>query len=407
MQVTGSPTSPSRVRADPRKGVRQDSLRTHNLGLVLRTILGSPEPPSRADVAAATGLTRATVSTLVDQLVAAKLVVELAPAAPQRVGRPPVPLTAARGTVAAVGMEMNVDYMGARAIDLTGEVLAEHIETGDFRNSDPAPVLGRLADIGGRIITQLAGNGVRICGTVVALPGLVDSATGPLRIAPNLGWRDVDVVALIAQHPVIGSHPPMLDNEASLAARAEVDARRPGGLSSFVYVSGEVGIGGAIVLDGRTFPGRHGWSAEIGQIPVGTLGSFGDGGTMEQLAGQDAICDAAGLPRTTSAAEVAADMSPAVTAALERAGDALGVGLAAIVNIVDLDRVVLGGIFGPLVGRIGERIEAQLAHRVISAPWTKVRVEAAVAGAFPAMTGGALLALSQVLDDPGAWADAV
>ncbi|HWS57669.1 MAG TPA: ROK family transcriptional regulator, partial [Actinotalea sp.] len=382
----------------PRRGraARQHSLRDHNLGLALRHVLDAPTPLSRADIAAATGLTRATVSALVDRLLAAGLVAELEPVAAQRAGRPAVPLVPATGTVAGVGLEVNVDYLGVRALDLAGRVLSEHIEPGDFRGSDPAPVLDRLAALAGPVVAVLSADGVAVAGTALALPGLVDSVTGPLRVAPNLGWRDVDVVGLLTGHPVLAGVPPRLANEANLAARAEAHARRRTGPSSFVYVSGEVGVGGAIVLDGRIFAGRHGWSGEIGHIALGTAGAFDVGGTLEAYAGQDAILTRAGLPLSTTVAELVerADAGePASVEALARAGDALGVVLAGVVNVVDVEHVVLGGIYADLAGHLRPHVADQLRRRVIAAPWSSVEVGVARAGSFPALTGGALSVL--------------
>ena len=190
----------------------------------------------------------------------------------QRAGRPAVPLAAARGTVAAIGTEVNVDYLGVCALDMAGETLVEHVVRDDFRQSDPVPVLDRLADLVADVVAELDGRGVAIAGSALAIPGLVDSVTGPLRLAPNLGWRDVDVLAVIARHPVLAAVPPTLGNDAKLAAIAESRARRRTGPRSFVYVSGEVGIGGAIVLDGSIFRGVHGWSGEIGHVAIGTDG---------------------------------------------------------------------------------------------------------------------------------------
>ena len=78
------PPRPPR-RDDP---VRQRSLREHNLALVLRHVATAPRPPSRAEIAAATGLTRATVSTIADELIAGGLVAELRPVSRSGVGRP-------------------------------------------------------------------------------------------------------------------------------------------------------------------------------------------------------------------------------------------------------------------------------------------------------------------------------
>lgn len=398
----------SRGASSGGRAARQETLRHHNLALTLRHVLDAPTPVSRADIAAATGLTRATVSALVDRLLAARLVAELEPVAAQRAGRPAVPLAPAQGTVAAVGMEVNVDYLGVRAIDLGGRVLQQRVEMGDFRGSGPEAVLGRLAALAGTVLAVLSADGVLIVGTALALPGLVDSVTGPLRLAPNLGWRDVDVVALMSAHPVLAGMPPRLANEANLAARAEARVRR-GEPSSFVYVSGEVGIGGALVLDGRIFGGRHGWSGEIGHTALATAGDLDDGGTLESYAGQDAIVAASGLPRECPIADVVAAAErgePRVLAALDRAGAALGVALANVVHVVDLDHVVLGGIYADLAPYLRAPVLAQLERRVITEPWAAVDVSVARAGKYPAMTGGALEVLQALVEEPAAWVPA-
>lgn len=390
------------------RAARQETLRHHNLALTLRHVLDAPSPVSRADIAAATGLTRATVSALVDRLLAARLVAELEPVSAQRAGRPAVPLAPAKGTVAAVGMEVNVDYLGVRAVDLGGQVLQQRVEMGDFRGSAPEAVLHRLAALAGTVLAVLSADGVVIVGTALALPGLVDSVTGPLRLAPNLGWRDVDVVAVMAAHPVLAGLPPRLANEANLAARAEARARR-GAPTSFVYVSGEVGIGAAIVLDGRIFGGRHGWSGEIGHMALGTAGPLGEGGTLESYAGQDALHERAGMPRTGSVADLVAAAEagePRVLATLERAGDALGVALANVVHVVDVEHVVLGGIYADLAPYLRGPVLAQLEQRVITAPWAAVDVDVARAGRYPAMTGAALEVLQAIVEEPAAWVPA-
>ncbi|EYR62251.1 ROK family transcriptional regulator [Actinotalea ferrariae CF5-4] len=385
---------------------RQESLRHRNLGLVLRHVVDAPRPVSRADVAAATGLTRATVSALVDRLVEARLLAELAPVAAQRAGRPAVPLVPSGGVV-GVGLEVNVDYLGVRVLDLAGTVLAEEVRHGDFRRSDPADVLRALAALERDVVGPVRAGGVTVAGSALALPGLVDRITGPLRVAPNLGWRDVDVLALLAGHEASdGVLAPWLGNEANLAARAEARARRETGPSSFVYVSGEVGIGAAIVLDGAIFPGRHGWSGEIGHTVVDLAG----GVTLESLAGQDAILARAGLPRESPVRALcdAADAGDAqVLEALAVAGRALGVALANVVNIVDVEEVVLGGTHAVLAEHLRAPLEDALARHVIAAPWAPVEVVVAQAGAFPALTGAALAVLQAVVDDPVASGVAV
>ena len=410
-------TGRARLAAQP---ARQASLRHHNLALVLRHVLHAPAPVSRADIAVATGLTRATVSALVERLLEARLLSELEPEAPQRAGRPAVPLVPARGTVAAVGLELNVDYLGARAVDLAGHVLVERVEHHDLRGRAPEDALARLAGVADGVLAELAGmagpvdgpvdghadGGVPVVGTALALPGLVDSVTGPLRLAPNLGWRDVDVLGLLA-HGRLAAVPPRLGNEADLAARAEAHARRADGPTSFVYVSGEIGVGGAVVLDGEVFAGRHGWSGEIGHTVLGAPGAGGVR-TLEQHAGQDALLAHAGLPAGSTVADLRAAASAGhagARAALDAGGAALGLALANVVNVLDLPHVVLGGIYGELAEHLQEPVLAALRERVIWASWAGVDVSAARAGAYPAMTGGALDVLEGVLEHPAWWSE--
>ena len=277
--------------------IRQANLREHNLGLVLRLIIDATIPPSRADIAVATGLTRATVSSLADRLIMAGLVTELPPLMSQRAGRPAVPLVAATGTIAAVGMEINVDYLGVRVVDLSGAVLGQHVESTDFRGSDPEAVMQRLSQLYLKVTGELDEH-LRMAGSALAIPGLVDRALGPVRLAPNLGWRDTDVVELFHSHRGTSQVRIRLDNEATLGARAEADALRPSGALSFLYLSGEVGIGGALVIDGVVFGGRHGWSGEIGHTvvdPAGPLCRCGATGCLEQFAGKDALMRGAGM----------------------------------------------------------------------------------------------------------------
>jgi predicted NBD/HSP70 family sugar kinase len=334
---------------------------------------------------------------------AAGLVTELEPVSTQRAGRPAVPLVPARGTIAAVGMEVNVDYLGVRALDLAGRALIERVELGDFRGSDPRAVLERLGHIAERVVTTLAGEDVRVVGTALALPGLVDRVTGPLRIAPNLGWRDVDVVGLLTQRSPLADFPPRLANEANLAARAELQARRGSELRSFVYVSGEVGIGGAIVVNGEIFPGRFGWSGEIGHTVLGTDGTGPGGGRLEDYAGQDALLARAGLSRSSSVAalvDAVAAGQPQALESVRAAGAALGVALANVINIVDVGHIVLGGVYARLAPYLEAEIVQQCRSRVISAPWSPVQVSVAEAGDYPAMSGAAIAVLRVLAQDP-------
>ncbi|HQH07761.1 MAG TPA: MarR family transcriptional regulator, partial [Phycicoccus sp.] len=147
-------------------------MREHNLALVLSRIVEADAPPTRAQIAQGTGLTRATVSDLVETLVDAELVTELAPRAGERAGRPGVPLAPARRTVVGVGAEVAVDHLGVTVVDLTGMSVTQRIVEGDFRLSRSDKVLDRLGRLLASVVTEVKAQGMRPAGVCLAVPGL-------------------------------------------------------------------------------------------------------------------------------------------------------------------------------------------------------------------------------------------
>ncbi|MGY1602253.1 ROK family protein [Geodermatophilus sp. SYSU D00815] len=403
---------------------RRSSPRAANLGVVLRTVCAAAGPLSRADVAAATGTTRATASRLVDELLAAGLLDEGERIAPLRRGRPATPLLPG-SSFAALGLQVDAGLLAARVLDLRGRVVAERVEDGDFVASDPVPTLARLGALAGGVLAGLPA-GLRLVGAGLALPGIVDADTGVLLRAPNLGWSDLrpaDHLALPAGLALPdGLAPPdglalpaglvpVLGNEADLAARtvAESAPGRAGAHRDFVYLSGQIGIGGATVLGGQVMAGTSGWAGEMGHVcvdPDGPACRCGSTGCLEQYAGRRALLSAAGLPRDAEPhdlAERAAEGDPAAGRALDDAARALGIALAGVVNVLDIPTVVLGGHLGELGELLGPRLEEHLARRVLSARWRRPRVDAVVAAPAAGATGAALRALAGVVADPAAW----
>ncbi|GAA1415787.1 ROK family transcriptional regulator [Catellatospora coxensis] len=391
------PPRPPR-RDDP---VRQRSLRDHNLALVLRHVTAANRPPSRAEIAAASGLTRATVSTIVDELIAGGLVAELEPVSRSGVGRPGTGIVPAGTGPAGLGMEVNVDYLAVCAVDLTGAVRHRQVRRLDQREHRPAQTWQALAELADQAVGAVTALGLTPAGGVIAVPGLVEGDT--IRIAPNLGWQQV---ALPRPADLGGLRDLPLDvaNEATLAALGE---RHATGLRSFLYVSGEIGIGGGIVLDGELFGGSHGWAGEIGHVTIDPQGPdchCGSRGCLEQYAGEEAIRAAAGLP---AGAAVLADLVGGARAgrgpvldALDHAGTALGVALSGAVNLLDIGTVVLGGHYAELIDWLRPAIERELSRRVITARWSPAKVRASALGSDAALVGAARAVTQAILDDP-------
>jgi predicted NBD/HSP70 family sugar kinase len=290
-------------------------------------------------------------------------------------------------------------------------------------------------------VDDARGAGADVAGLAVAVPGLVETREPVLRVAPNLGWRDVAVLDELRVRVGRTGHvdpdpserlpserlpaglPMRLDNEANLGALGELwcgGHRDAAGalLQSFVHVSGEVGIGAGLVVHGRVFRGVRGFSGEIGHLPVsegGPVCRCGATGCLEQVAGQDAILRAAGLDGRAGSVNGQADGPlgelvaqaragrPEVVGAIVDAGHWLGTGVAALLNVVDVDAVVLGGGYARLAPWLQEPVEAELARRVLSAPWGAPRVLVSALGSEAAVRGAATSIVRDVIADPAAY----
>jgi predicted NBD/HSP70 family sugar kinase len=393
-------------------GARQSTLRATNLALVLRTVCGAAEPLSRADVAGATAMTRATAARLVDELLANGLLDETERAVLPRRGRPATPLVPG-ARFAALGLQVDAGLLAGRVLDLRGRVIAETVVEGDFVGSDPEATLARL----GRLMTALLAElprGLQLVGAGLALPGIVDVDAGVLLRAPNLGWTDERPADLLgAQLP--DGVALRLGNEADLAARAFADTApgRPGRHRDFLYLSGQIGIGGAIVHAGEVLYGSSGWAGEVGHVcvdPAGPVCRCGSTGCLERYAGRHALLAEAGLPLDAPASrlrDLATQGDPAALRAISTAANALAIALAGVVNVLDVPTVVLGGHLGELADLLHGDLEEQLSRRVLSARWRRPQLVAAESAPAAGATGAALRALSEVVREPARWLTAV
>jgi hypothetical protein len=393
----------------PHSGATNQNLRAHNLSLALRHILANPGAINRAGIAAQTGISRATMSRLVDELIATGLVEE----SDDKLstggrGRPTSVLSPASGTVIALGLQVNISVLGAYLVDLSGNVLARETLEGDFSGSDPQATLRKLARMGRRVLREGHEEGTTFLGSALALPGLVSGDT--LVTAPNLGWKNIPFDELT--HPLHDLHVTLIANEADLAAFAVAHPRPgvPEGPASFIYVSGEVGIGGGLVINHQPLSGAHGWSGEIGHIcvePQGNVCSCGARGCLETIAGLKALCRAAGLEDESSARELTqlAGHSANAQDALANAGHALGQALAGVVNTVDISQVYLGGLVAETALYLLPTLHEELETRVLQAPWYAPAIDILPSSEDLSLRGGAFQILERILDDPIHWKD--
>jgi predicted NBD/HSP70 family sugar kinase len=201
-------------------------------------------------------------------------------------------------------------------------------------------------------------------------------------------------------------------NEADLGVLAEHRRGVARGVDNVLYISGEVGVGGGLLVGGRPLAGEAGYGGEIGHLPVNPTGSTcgcGSVGCLETEVGEGALLRHAGHPAAGGHLAVeavlreAADGSPAALAALDHVGRWLGLGLAGLVNVLNPRLVVLGGLFGRIHPWIAVTLEDELTRRALPAPRDLVKVVPASLGLDAPLLGAAELAFEPLLSDPAAW----
>jgi predicted NBD/HSP70 family sugar kinase len=376
----------------PAGPVGTEQLRRTNTALVLRS-LRFDGPATRSELARRTGLAKATVGVIVSGLDAVGVVSEGVLDEPVGRGRPGRPVALRDDALVGLGLELNVDYLSLVLLDLTGEVRRH--EHRPRSTSDGAADLLALV----RSVMREYG-AARVVGAMVAVPGLVRGDDVTVAWAPNLA---VDGAALVAALAAELGCPVTITNDANAAAYAESRHGAAVGIEHAVYLTGTVGIGAGVVVDGRPLRGAAGFAGEVGHMPIGDSTApcgCGRRGCWEASIGLRAMLARVGLPELDtplSSAEAVARHAdePAVAAGLDAVGRDLGRGLATIAHLLNPAVVVLGGYFVPL----GERLlaparEALAARLPAEVGYPELRLSGL--GIEAAATGAAELALDGV-----------
>jgi predicted NBD/HSP70 family sugar kinase len=381
-------------------------VRATNLAVVL-SHLRVYAPCSRADIAARTGLNKATVSSLVTDLIERRLVREIG-MTENRIGRPATMLVLDGSPYAAVGLEVNADYLTAVALDLAGERLLSWRRSFSGASSGSGQAIASLAALAKRAVAKMAREDRRVLGLTVGVPGLVDP-DGVVEFAPNLGWREVDLRKSLLSALNEPAFPLLVENDANLAVLAE---QRFGGQDSanLVYLAGGAGIGAGIICDGRLLRGARGFAGEFGHLPLdpaGPLCGCGRHGCLESLAGLGALIRRA-LPDADPSA--VAEFGPHVEEIqrLARAGDAqalgalsetgrhLGHGISILANLINPDCVAIGGYFTALAPWLIPEAERELGERSVASRGGGTRIVASTLDTAAGAAGGAAMVLDTI-----------
>lgn len=389
-------------------GQRSETVRRANLSAILRE-LHTGGPRSRSELVARTGLTRSAIRGLIGEFVAADLVSEERAAPLGGPGRPsPLVRPNPEGAV-VLAFDIAVDSLAVALVGLGGEVFDMVRVQRPRGHSSVAEVVDQLAEQAA--VVRARSRHDALIGIGVAVAGVVRRSDGFVAMAPNLGWRDVPLGAALAR-ALEATVPIWIANEADLGAVAELRRGAAIGADDILYLSGEVGVGGGLIVDGRPLTGVAGFGGEVGHIPVNPDGAAcqcGSVGCWETEVGEEALLRLAGHQPGGGWGEVDAVLEEAragstiALGALEEVGRWLGIGLAGLVNIFNPRLVVLGGLFGRIQPFVDGALAAELDRRTLPASRALVRVVPARLGVDAPLLGAAELAFEPLLVDPAAW----
>lgn len=397
------------------KRINQDDLRNHNLSVVLSQILRSANPLSRAELAKSTGLTKATMSLLVSLLIDHRVVKEGVPLVQAVYGRPSTPLIINEGRVCGIGMQINTDGYGYVVLDLDGSTIAERWVAADLHDAHADEIFG---DLNAMLLEQekiLHEQDYVIAGSGLALPGLVTDDRH-LIVARNLGWENIDLM----KFPLVQRLDVVAGNESNMAAIAHLpgyasQAKGEGMVGpdgSFIYISTDIGIGGAIVRDGKVVIGNNGFAGELGHLSVqmdGPLCHCGRHGCLEAYAGRRSMVENSGIAMGDDAtsqealeafAKGVADGDPVMREVYENAFDAMVSTIVSVVNLTDVSTVIIGGCWSRMTAGEIERMRMRVQQEILSRDKVDIKIMCTRDMRRPALIGAALVGLRRFVDNP-------
>lgn len=391
--------------------MRRDDVRANNTAVLLRLLWSSPEGAARTDLAKRSGLSRATVTGIIQDLLQTDLVDEGAQRA-SRGGRPATVLRFHAGGRAIIGVELGASHVSAVRMDLRGHI-EDNVRQEHDVQGDPD---GSLVLMGAFIDRLTAGASAPVLGVGLGVPSPLRLGE-PGRLSPHLlpRWQHVDLEAWLIERtgPLV-----RIDNDANAGALAEHWWGAGRDLGDFAYLKVATGVGAGIISHGQILRGAGGIAGEIGHTaidPNGPRCRCGLYGCLEAMVGTQSLLErAAERAETLPARPPWADPKPTLRALITAAeggdpeatelirttGHWLGIAISNLLNLINPGRVVLGGRLtaaGPL---LLEPLRAAMAERAL---WTSVEGAKVVVSELPGepvALGAATLVLQAALSDP-------
>jgi predicted NBD/HSP70 family sugar kinase len=391
-------------------------VKAHNLRTILLSLLHEGRA-SRVQLAKNTHLSSTTITNLIGELLEQGIVIEEGleeTSEKRRVGRPRTDIRLVPGARYAVGVHIGIGLIRVAITNLFAEILYNNIWPFDIKQP-ASEVIQRIADSVQCVIQTSEIDRNRIIGLGVGASGLVDYSAGVNIWAPNLGWQDIPIRSLLEK----ATHLPVIvDNNVRAMALGEALFGAGRGVNSLAFVYGRVGVGAGFVVAGNVFRGSGAGAGEIGHtfmaIDQGKLCRCGNRGCLETMISEPELVSSAYDLATSDPISLLAlyladhkyerpieaifqaahDGDIATRELISQRAEYLGMALANLVNIINPELIILGGLFSQ-----GEEFFLPVVYDVVRAcafagMGEKVRVQSTSFGWRAGVTGAAALALA-------------
>jgi len=384
-----------------------DMLRLVNRRILIN-IISDRQPISRAEIAKISGLNKTTISTITNEMLKDRCVVEdgLGQTTPVG-GKPPTPLRLNNLRYGIFGLDIRADETILALSDFNSRLIARRkFETG----VQPRPFLQKI----GKEITRLRrehGEFVEMAGTGVSLPGLVDNNKGTFLMSVVLPWRDFPVVQCLED---ITNLPVIIDNSARCSALAEIwhSKTQYKHVRNLLYVSVSSGLACGLIIEGGLYRGGNNTAGQFGHISIEANGPkcrCGQRGCWDLYASDKATiaryqklrrAKGGRAPIMRKLIELVDSGDPAASEAIGESARYLGLGIAGLINGLDSDVIVIGGEITRAWGLI-EPIISQGAKASLLGPRARaIPIRRSAFEVRPSLKGAFTLVLNELLSVP-------
>ncbi|GAE34809.1 ROK family transcriptional regulator [Halalkalibacter akibai] len=320
----------------------QQLVKVNNKSLVLQTIINQG-PLSRADISQVLGLTKGTVSSLVNELLEEFLCYESGTGKSSG-GRRPVMLVFNESSGYSIGIDLGVNYILGVLTDLSGQIVNEKMIS--VHRTTYEETIAIIDEVIQFLWNEAPNSHYGIVGIGIGVPGIVNN-NGSILLAPNLGWKNIDLREKMEEKYNV---PITIENEANAGAYGEKRFGAGKDFTNLVYLSAGIGLGVGLILNDELYRGVNGFSGEMGHMIINVFGdtcSCGSKGCWELYASEQTLLKQAQqiLPDTRITLESLieqADEHPEIAELFTQIGEYIGYGINNIVNSFNPEQIIIG-----------------------------------------------------------------